>query len=170
MKRVFIFLVMALASTAVFAQEQKFKVGVFATASEIRSLFPDSFGAEATNYNPNISAELMGTIAKAGDFRFSSGINYRRNFSTDTDTYFLAGQISYHKSVFEPFARFNAGVDRIKIGETSTRTTFSREILLGADLNFGKIYFRPVAVGFKRTGEFLAPAERTFQSGLGFNF
>jgi hypothetical protein len=107
----------------------------------------------------------MGTVGKIGPVRASAGVTYKRNFTTDVDTYYLNGQVSYHYSIFEPFARFSAGLDR-----ANGSGVFSREVLIGGDLNFGNFYVRPLAVGFKRTGEFLAPAERTFQSGLGFRF
>lgn len=173
--KAFVFtLLFILVGVTALAQDQKFKVGVFATASEIKQLFPSGSDltsvTDVTDYKPNLSAELMATVAKSGNLRFSSGVNYRRNFDTDTDTYYLAGQISYHASVFEPFGRFSAGVDRTKIPNNLTRTTFSREILVGADINFKHFYFRPVGVGFRRTGELFSPAERTFQSGVGFIF
>lgn len=165
-KALFVVLSILLGTISVVAQEQKFKIGVFATAAEIKSLFPVT-NEELTNYNPNLSAELMATVGTTRKFRFSSGPSYRRNFETGTNTLHLAGQVSYHYSVFEPFARFSAGVDYV---DGISNRTFSREILIGGDVNAGRISFRPLAVGFKRSGKFLAPAERTFQSGVGFNF
>lgn len=164
-KTILIALFTILATISVAAQDQKFKVGVFATASEVKGLVPQNFGAEGTDYRPNIAAEGFATIAKAGQFRFSGGIVYKRNFETDVNTYHLGGQISYHYSIFEPFARISAGID-----DTPGNKVVGREITLGGDLNFKNFYIRPLAVGFKRTGEFLAPAERSFSSGFGFHF
>lgn len=158
-------LFLILATVTVTAQDQKFKVGVFATASEVKGLAPDNFGTEGTTYRPNVAAEAMATVGKVGPVRASAGITYKRNFETNVDTYFLNGQVSYHYSIFEPFARFNAGLDR-----ANGSGVISREVLIGGDLNFKNFFVRPLAVGFKRTGEFLAPAERTFQSGVGFRF
>lgn len=153
------------ASVSVAAQDQKFKIGVAASASEVKGLVPSNFGSEGTTYSPNIVAEGFASLAKAGQFRFSAGVVYKRNFETYINTYHLGGQISYHYSLFEPFARISAGIDDIPGNKV-----VGREVTVGADLNFKNFYIRPLAVGFKRTGEFLAPAERTFQSGFGFHF
>jgi hypothetical protein len=165
MKTFLIALFLILGTVTATAQDFRFKVGVFATASEVKGLAPGNFGTEGTTYRPNIAAEAMGTVGKIGPVRASAGVTYKRNFTTDVDTYYLNGQVSYHYSIFEPFARFSAGLDR-----ANGSGVFSREVLIGGDLNFGNFYVRPLAIGFKRTGEFLAPAERTFQSGLGFRF
>jgi hypothetical protein len=156
-------LFLILATATGLAQDQKFKFGVFATASEVKGLVPDNFGPEGTTYRPNIAADAMATLGKAGPVRFSAGATYKYNFTTNVSTYYLNGQVSYHKSVFEPFARFSAGLDR-----ANGSGVFSREVLIGGDLNFKNFYVRPLAVGFRRTGEFLAPSERTFQTGFGF--
>ena len=165
MRIVLIALFLLLATAVVPAQDSKFKVGVFATASEVKGLVPDNFGPEGTTYRPNVAAEAMATLGKAGPVRASAGVTYKYNFTTNVSTYYLNGQASYHWSIFEPFARFSAGLDR-----ANGSGVFSREVLIGGDLNFKNFYIRPLAVGFKRTGEFLAPAERTYQSGLGFSF
>lgn len=165
MKTFLIALFLILGTVTATAQDQKFKIGVFATASEVKGLVPNNFGAEGTTYRPNIAGEAMASLGKAGPVRFSAGATYKYNFTTNVSTYYLNGQISYHKSIFEPFARFSAGLDR-----ANGSGVFSREVLLGGDLNFKNFFIRPLAVGFKRTGEFLAPAERTYQSGVGFSF
>ena len=165
LKLVLFALITMLTTMTVLAQDQKFKIGVYATASEVKGLVPNNFGAEGTTYRPNIGADAMATVGKAGPVRFSAGFTYRHNFTTEVDTYFVNGQASYVASIFEPFARFSAGLDR-----SFGAGVFTREVLVGADVNLGNFYIRPLAVGFKRTGEFLAPAERTFQTGAGFRF
>lgn len=161
MKKILYSLIVVLAlATVGVAQNQKFKVLVTGQAAEISQL-------NFTEYQPAIGAEAMGTVGKVGNLRFSAGINFLNNFETETRTYHLAGQASYHVGVFEPFARFSAGIDHDTV---ISKKTFSRNILLGADINAGRFSFRPIAIGFKRQGEFLAPAQRFIQTGVGFNF
>jgi|SRR5882672_403832 len=163
-KLIFIFSFILSTTTYSYAQElPKFKIGVSAVASE----FSDVLNFKDTQYNPNLQVEALGTIGKVHYLRFSAGVVYRRNFDSKQNIIHIAGQASYHLSIFEPFARFSAGIDYLN---GIDNRTFSREVTLGSDVNLGHFYVRPLAVGFKRTGAFLSPAERTFQSGVGFSF
>lgn len=165
----FAIVIIFLAVVTASAQDPKFKFGVFASASEIKKLFPDTNSdpsSELSDFHPNIVAEGLATVGKAGSFRFSTGVMFKNNFETEVRTYHGLGRLSYRAGKFEPFAQFSAGIDHDSI---RSKETFSREILFGADINFKRFYFRPLGVGFKRTGEFLTPAERTFQSGFGIN-
>lgn len=155
-------------SFSVMAQEDtKVKVGVFASASEFKL---DSDFVNNFIYNPNITGQVLYRAGKAKSVKFYVGGLYRRDFELELNTVHAVGRVGYtfgNKVNFEPYIQFSAGTDFYGKFELNT---FSREVQIGGEFNFGPIGITPLAIAYKRTGSFLSTPAKSYLSGVHVNF